>query len=75
MLEEIGYLKDVKIGFKTDVCSLLQWENYYLETMDFLLALLPYGNLASLALESQPAFNCSKLTIEILEQGVKYVQN
>ena len=71
MLEEIGYLKDVKIGFKTDVCSLLPWENYYLETMDFLLALLPYGNLASLGLESQPAFNCSKLTIEILEQGVK----
>ena len=23
----------------------------------------------------QPAFNCSKLTIETLEQGVKYVQN
>ena len=24
---------------------------------------------------SQPAFTCSKLTIETLEQGVKYVQN
>ena len=24
---------------------------------------------------SQPAFTCSKLTIEILEQGVKYVQS
>ena len=24
---------------------------------------------------SQPAFNCSKLTIETLEQGVKYVQS
>ena len=23
----------------------------------------------------QPAFTCSKLTIEILEQGVKYVQS
>ena len=23
---------------------------------------------------TQPAFTCSKLTIEILEQGVKYVQ-
>ena len=23
---------------------------------------------------SQPAFNCSKLTIETLEQGLKYVQ-
>ena len=23
----------------------------------------------------QPAFTCSKLTIETLEQGVKYVQN
>ena len=24
---------------------------------------------------TQPAFTCSKLTIEILEQGVKYVQS
>ena len=24
---------------------------------------------------TQPAFTCSKLTIETLEQGVKYVQN
>ena len=24
--------------------------------------------------KSQPTFTCSKLTIEILEQGVKYVQ-
>ena len=24
---------------------------------------------------SQPVFTCSKLTIEILEQGVKYVQS
>ena len=24
---------------------------------------------------SQPAFTCSKLTIETLEQGVKYVQS
>ena len=24
---------------------------------------------------SQPAFTCSKLTIEIIEQGVKYVQS
>ena len=26
-------------------------------------------------LDSQPAFTCSKLTIETLEQGVKYVQS
>ena len=26
-------------------------------------------------IRSQPAFNCSKLTIETLEQGVKYVQS
>ena len=26
-------------------------------------------------LETQPAFTCSKLTIETLEQGVKYVQS
>ena len=25
--------------------------------------------------DSQPAFTCSKLTIEVLEQGVKYVQS
>ena len=28
-----------------------------------------------LQVSSQPAFTCSKLTIEILEQGVKYVQS
>ena len=27
------------------------------------------------AVTSQPAFTCSKLTIETLEQGVKYVQS
>ena len=27
------------------------------------------------SLQPQPAFTCSKLTIEILEQGVKYVQS
>ena len=26
-------------------------------------------------LQTQPAFTCSKLTIETLEQGVKYVQS
>ena len=26
-------------------------------------------------MESQPAFTCSKLTIETLEQGVKYAQS
>ena len=26
-------------------------------------------------LTTQPAFTCSKLTIETLEQGVKYVQS
>ena len=37
-----------------------------------------FGNiLSSDATEqpTQPAFTCSKLTIEILEQGVKYVQS
>ena len=29
----------------------------------------------SIFIFSQPAFNCSKLTIETLEQGVKYVQS
>ena len=27
------------------------------------------------SLSTQPAFTCSKLTVEILEQGVKYVQS
>ena len=30
---------------------------------------------ASARQTSQPAFSCSKLTIETLEQGVKYVQS
>ena len=30
---------------------------------------------ANLGESSQPAFTCSKLTIETLEQGVKYVQS
>ena len=29
----------------------------------------------SLIITSQPAFTCSKLTIETLEQGAKYVQS
>ena len=29
----------------------------------------------SSATQTQPAFTCSKLTVETLEQGVKYVQN
>ena len=29
----------------------------------------------SICHNSQPAFTCSKLTIETLEQGVKYVQS
>ena len=32
----------------------------------------PYGNIVP---RSQWAFTCSKLTIETLEQGVKYVQS
>ena len=32
-------------------------------------------NASSLWKGSQPAFTCSKLTIETLEQGVKYVQS
>ena len=31
--------------------------------------------LSSSSLTSQPRFICSKLTIETLEQGVKYVQS
>ena len=31
--------------------------------------------LAGTSYVSQPAFTCSKLTIETLEQGVKYVQS
>ena len=32
-------------------------------------------SVGSLSITTQPAFTCSKLTIEILEQGVKYVQS
>ena len=31
--------------------------------------------MKALYMASQPAFACSKLTIETLEQGVKYVQS
>ena len=33
------------------------------------------GKVLSQGVASQPAFTCSKLTIETLEQGVKYVQS
>ena len=32
-------------------------------------------NNSSKTVNSQPAFTCSKLTIETLEHGVKYVQS
>ena len=34
-----------------------------------------YTSNRSVKTLSQPAFTCSKLTIETLEQGVKYVQS
>ena len=37
------------------------------------MPLLKSGQVISKS--SQPAFTCSKLTIEALEQGVKYVQS
>ena len=40
------------------------------EEIDLAFLLLTLNNLLS-----QPGFACSKLTIETLEQGVKYVQN
>ena len=37
---------------------------------------LPYKLLIQIKqLSSQPAFTCPKLTIETLEEGVKYVQS
>ena len=51
----------------------LQILTYIHETRKHLLHYLP-GRLFHQK-HSQPAFTCSKLTIETLEQGVKYVQN
>ena len=36
---------------------------------------IPHDLLIAKLHTSQPAFTCSKLTIETLEQGVKYVQS
>ena len=36
---------------------------------------MSYEGMRVFSAESQPAITCSKLTIETLEQGVKYVQS
>ena len=45
------------------------------QTSDFLhkrVYIIDFGHIKQ---DSQPAITCSKLTIETLEQGVKYVQS
>ena len=44
----------------------------YLPKVAFSLSLKAFENLIE---STQPAFTCSKLTTETLEQGVKYVQS
>ena len=44
----------------------------YLPKVAFSLSLKAFENLIE---STQPAFSCSKLTTETLEQGVKYVQS
>ena len=44
----------------------------YLPKVTFSLSLKAFENLIE---STQPAFTCSKLTTETLEQGVKYVQS
>ena len=43
------------------------------ETAEDIIATMSWS--LSLHEATQPAFTCSKLTIEIVEQGVKYVQS
>ena len=45
----------------------------YLENETFFLQIKKFINYTSRT--TQPAITCSKLTIETLEQGVKYVQS
>ena len=41
----------------------------------FILKIPNCGAFTVLLIQTQPAITCSKLTIETLEQGVKYVQS
>ena len=53
------------------------------DKLKFVLKLLPYSKSCKIliifpqinAVASQLAFTCSKLTIEVVEKGVKYVQS
>ena len=57
---------DLKLRFVLEEVRLLEF--YFFKVNGFALA-LPKKFI------SQPAITCSKLTIETLEQGVKYVQS
>ena len=61
-IENVQYFFSLSITFSASsliIVSLLEYQPYWLV----------------LALPCQPAFTCSKLTIETLEQGLKYVQS
>ena len=49
-------------------------ENYF--TLPFLILILPFlSKSEDSGTRAQPAITCSKLAIETLKQGVKYVQS
>ena len=68
-----GFLKNVSITVinRTDGKDSKMREDYTF----FFLQQKNLFSRVSIFLTSQPAITCSKLTIETLEQGVKYVQS
>ena len=61
----------INLGRKSSILDTrLSSEWFSAESVLFSMAVLGTWKLAA-----QPAYTCSKLTIETLEQGVKYVQS
>ena len=55
----------------------MRWRQFYRTLLyaSLVLVQLQFTCTSLLETTSQPAFTCSELTIETLEQGVKYVQS
>ena len=87
MLDSYFYQRHTPITKKLDICLWVFNNLNKLQKFNPLLLLVNCFKVFSSSLflvfsleqlfyrTSQPAFTCSKLTIEILEQGVKYVQS
>ena len=65
----------IKSEVSSKSCSDSDFSRNILVTSDEVEKILTFKLKKSSCYRSQPAFTCSKLTIETLEQGVKYVQS